>query len=156
VNTRPKSTKKKKKAYGRGIRGSRGKSGNGWLIKYREGLGGHHLQGRWNLDLDKEEARNDEVFNLSPETQKVFFELEYEEGTDPDSFKVGRVEAEIISGLLPLTCANLASRLSAVGTGVVEKVEKGVGVVFSTEDSLTENHYRLKALDKNEERNAAE
>ena len=47
--------------------------------------------------------------------------------------------------MLPLTTANFLKRIAdvaATSVGVVEKVEKGVGVVFSTEDCLTEDKFR--------------
>ena len=46
--------------------GTRGARGHGWLKKYRAGLGGRHLQGRWHYrDVDELNAINDEVFGMN-------------------------------------------------------------------------------------------
>ena len=46
--------------------GTRGARGHGWLKKYRAGLGGRHLQGRWhNRDVDELNMINDEVFAMN-------------------------------------------------------------------------------------------
>jgi cyclophilin family peptidyl-prolyl cis-trans isomerase len=46
--------------------GTRGARGHGWLKKYRAGLGGRHLQGRWHYrDVDELNAINNEVFNMN-------------------------------------------------------------------------------------------
>jgi len=56
------------------------------------------LQGRWNIDSDDMRGWNDAVFKTSGEVSEnkgAYFELEYTEGTDPASFKVGRIELEV-------------------------------------------------------------
>ena len=46
--------------------GARGAKGHGWFNKYREGLGGRHLQGRWHdRDVAKLGEINDRVFALN-------------------------------------------------------------------------------------------
>mmetsp|Transcript_29085 Transcript_29085/g.45762 ORF Transcript_29085/g.45762 Transcript_29085/m.45762 type:complete len:263 (+) Transcript_29085:28-816(+) len=46
--------------------GTRGARGHGWLQKYRAGLGGRHLQGRWHYRNNEELNRvNDEVFAMN-------------------------------------------------------------------------------------------
>ena len=57
--------------------------------------------------------------------------LEFEGGEE-----LGEVRFELAEGLLPLTCGNFSGRLSALSIGCVERVEKGVGVMFSVVDSL--------------------
>ena len=43
---------------------------------------------------------------------------------------------DLASGILPLTCGNFTGRLSNLTVGCVERIEKGVGVLMSTVDSL--------------------
>ena len=46
--------------------GTRGARGHGWLKKYRAGLGGRHLQGRWHKrDVNELNMINDEVFAMN-------------------------------------------------------------------------------------------
>ena len=58
-------------------------------------------------------------------------------------------QVELASTLLPLTCGNFVSRIkqSPSLSGCVQMVEKGVGVVFSTTDSISDHViYPLKRL----------
>lgn len=50
--------------------GSRGGRGRGWLLKYRSGLGGRHLQGQYHFrDVTKSQEINDMVFDLNQENK---------------------------------------------------------------------------------------
>eukprot|EP00520_Triparma_pacifica_P008068 CAMPEP_0118651440 /NCGR_PEP_ID=MMETSP0785-20121206/10788_1 /TAXON_ID=91992 /ORGANISM="Bolidomonas pacifica, Strain CCMP 1866" /LENGTH=77 /DNA_ID=CAMNT_0006543895 /DNA_START=203 /DNA_END=433 /DNA_ORIENTATION=+ len=69
----------RRKARKNALRGSRGSRGQGWLIKYREGRGGRHLQGRWNVDLDEMKEWNDKVMAMCDVKTTVYFDLEYAE-----------------------------------------------------------------------------
>jgi len=45
--------------------GSRGARGHGWFLKYRQGLGGRHLQGKfWDRDVEYLEEWNDQILEL--------------------------------------------------------------------------------------------
>jgi len=66
----------RRKGAKNGIRGTRGSRGTGWLIKYREGRGGRHLQGRWNVDVEKMKEWNEKIMGMSEKTTKVFMDLE--------------------------------------------------------------------------------
>lgn len=152
-----------------GIRGTRGSRGTGWLTKYREGLGGRHLQGRWNVDVEEMKEWNDTVVAMCDSRTKVFFDLEYEaeegsedygdgtgEGGD-DTRKVGRVTVELLDNLLPLSTGNFIARaVEAAGAGgCVERVEKNVGVLFNTRATAPDSRARLtvgKSSDEEDEK----
>ncbi|GMH91381.1 hypothetical protein TrVE_jg9272 [Triparma verrucosa] len=140
--------RKAPKKSGGGTRGSRG---HGWYLKYREGRGGRHLQGRWNVDVAEMEKWNDKIMEMSLALKKneqatAHFDLKWdgsgeqatttEEGGEEE--QGGRVHVDLADGLLPLTCGNFVGRLNALDLGCVERVEKGVGVLFSVTDSVAE------------------
>ena len=92
--------------FATGMRGSRD---HGWLHKYRKGLGGRHLQGRYhNRDLEKRVAINNQVFalsnvNVNKERKRnvAFLDLKIE-----DKNETQRVTIELASEVLPNTCEN--------------------------------------------------
>ena len=128
----------RRKGAKNGIRGTRGSRGTGWLTKYREGLGGRHLQGRWNVDVREMEKWNEKIMGMCDSKTRVFFDLEYEEeegssdgredgeGGENDGRGLGRVTVELVDTLLPLSTANFIARVveSVNAGGCVEKVEK--------------------------------
>lgn len=91
--------------------GTRGSRGHGWLHKYRKGLGGRHLQGRYhNRDLEKRVAINNQVFALNDnhnhnhkerKRNVAFLDLKIE-----DKNETQRVTIELASEVLPNTCEN--------------------------------------------------
>jgi cyclophilin family peptidyl-prolyl cis-trans isomerase len=101
--------------------GSRGARGHGWLHKYREGLGGRHLQGRYhNRDIKKLTSINDQVFALNtthaqklstPSQAYLDIAVEGEEGGPH------RVVIELASAALPNTCRNFVDLCEAEDGG---------------------------------------
>jgi len=135
--------------------GSRGSRGHGWLKKYRSGLGGRHLQGRYfNRDVSKLAALNDQVFALNQRiidmNHKVYAYLDIAVGDD-DSAKdttsqttlsqptTQRVTIELAAAALPKTCNNF---ISLCQEGYVSskafRIEKNVGICFG--DFVSSNH----------------
>ena len=120
--------------------GTRGARGHGWLKKYRAGLGGRHLQGRWHFrDVDELESINDEVFAMNasmaaadgvddPAGTEAYLDLSVA-GEPPR-----RVIIELASAALPKTTENfrLLCQERTAGTGYastsVYKIEKTVGL----------------------------
>jgi peptidyl-prolyl isomerase H (cyclophilin H) len=136
--------------------GTRGARGHGWLQKYRAGLGGRHLQGRYHYrDLDELSSINDAVFamNDAPSssssslsttttttvvgtggtttttTTEAYLDLSV--GNEPPR----RVIIELASAALPRTTENfrlLCRERGGRGTGYantsVYKIEKTVGL----------------------------
>lgn len=115
--------------------GSRGARGHGWLRKYRAGLGGRHLQGRWhyrdNVELN---SINDEVFGmnalLNPDdnTPTVAY-LDLQVGDEEPR----RVTIELASAALPKTIENFTKLCEEKEGGGYEstsvyKIEKTVGL----------------------------
>jgi len=92
--------------------GPRGARGHGWLHKYRAGLGGRHLQGRYHKrDVEKLASINDKVFSLNethaskvstPTEAYLDFAVEGESGGGSPH----RVVIELASAALPKTCRN--------------------------------------------------
>eukprot|EP00569_Conticribra_weissflogii_P007802 CAMPEP_0171341072 /NCGR_PEP_ID=MMETSP0878-20121228/8943_1 /TAXON_ID=67004 /ORGANISM="Thalassiosira weissflogii, Strain CCMP1336" /LENGTH=278 /DNA_ID=CAMNT_0011843199 /DNA_START=19 /DNA_END=855 /DNA_ORIENTATION=- len=91
--------------------GTRGSRGHGWLKKYRDGLGGRHLQGRWHYrDVEELKAINDEVFGMNQllmakgDSEKVPTEAYLDlsvAGEEPR-----RVVIELAAAALPKTTEN--------------------------------------------------
>jgi cyclophilin family peptidyl-prolyl cis-trans isomerase len=83
--------------------GTRGARGHAWLQKYRAGLGGRHLQGRYhNRDIIQRVAINDQVFDLnSSEKMMAYLDIQVE-----DQKEVNRITIELASAALPITCDN--------------------------------------------------
>lgn len=120
--------------------GTRGARGHGWFKKYRAGLGGRHLQGRWHYrDVEELSAINDEVFGMNSSLggegapTEAYLDLSVA-GEAPR-----RVVIELASAALPRTCENfrlLCQERGEIGdTGVggyentsVYKIEKTVGL----------------------------
>ena len=101
--------------------GSRGARGHGWLHKYRAGLGGRHLQGRYHNRDNKELASiNDQVFafnethsnKVSTPTQ-VYLDI----ATEGESGGPHRVTIELASAALPNTCRNFVDLCEADNGG---------------------------------------
>jgi cyclophilin family peptidyl-prolyl cis-trans isomerase len=121
--------------------GSRGSRGHGWLKKYRAGLGGRHLQGRYyDRDVTKLVALNDQVFalNQSLDTRKVAY-LDIAVGEDMKDTTSSitstpppkRITIELAAAALPKTCHNFIS-LCQEGyvSSKVFRIEKNVGICF--------------------------
>ncbi|KAL3826743.1 hypothetical protein ACHAXA_009352 [Cyclostephanos tholiformis] len=126
--------------------GTRGARGHGWLQKYRAGLGGRHLQGRWHYrDVDELESINDEVFAMNASLLATT-----DDGGKNETVTIGteafldlsvagepprRVIIELASAALPKTTENfrlLCQERGERGTGYastsVYKIEKTVGL----------------------------
>lgn len=97
--------------------GTRGARGHGWLHKYRDGLGGRHLQGRYHKrDKEKLTSINDQVFALNETHSKkvkiptqAYLDIAVE-GEDGDPC---RVTIELASAALPNTCRNFVDLCQA-------------------------------------------
>ena len=133
--------------------GTRGARGHGWLQKYRAGLGGRHLQGRWHYrDIEELNAINDEVFGMN--------QLNVDANAPTEAYldlAVGgeaprRVVIELASAALPKTtenfrllCQEPKEQSSSDGDDIalgyastsVYKIEKAVGLCLG--DILTNN-----------------
>lgn len=133
--------------------GTRGARGHGWLKKYRAGLGGRHLQGRWHFrDIDELNRINDEVFGMNASlggdvTTEAYLVLSVA-GEQPR-----RIVIELASAALPRTTENFrllcqekggdgsvdgggASAKGYVSTSVY-KIEKTVGLCLG--DVVSDN-----------------
>lgn len=88
--------------------GTRGARGHGWLRKYRAGLGGRHLQGRWHWrDVDELNEINDQVFAMN-ETLNADDNIPTEAYLDLSvaGDTPRRVVIELASAALPKTTEN--------------------------------------------------
>lgn len=116
--------------------GTRGARGHGWLGKYRAGLGGRHLQGRWHCrDVDELNSINDQVFGMNDLLNK-------NENIPTESYldlMVGdeeprRVTIELAAAALPKTTENFRRLCVEKDKGYestsVYRIEKTVGVCF--------------------------
>mgnify|MGYP000019103712 CR=1 FL=1 len=118
--------------------GTRGARGHGWLKKYRAGLGGRHLQGRWHYrDTDELNAINDQIFemngSLSKDGNNVPTEAYLDLSVAGESPR--RVVIELASAALPKTTQNfslLCQEKGEDGAGYqsthVYRIEKTVGL----------------------------
>jgi len=121
--------------------GTRGARGHGWLKKYRAGLGGRHLQGRWHFrDVDELNAVNDDVFAMNNSTSKDdnLAYLDISVGGEESR----RVVIELASAALPKTTENFKLLCKEKGSSdkedediiggyestMVYKIEKTVGL----------------------------
>jgi len=117
--------------------GTRGARGHGWLKKYRAGLGGRHLQGRWHFrDVDELNAVNDQVFSMNDALNKednipteAYLDISVA-GEVPR-----RVVIELASAALPKTTENFRLLCEEKDEGgyestLVYKIEKTVGLCF--------------------------
>jgi cyclophilin family peptidyl-prolyl cis-trans isomerase len=105
-----------------GTGGSRGSRGHGWFHKYREGLGGRHLQGEyWDAPtLEEWQEWNDSIFAYGNE--EVSFSLNVEGDVFP-------LKLELASAVLPKTTKNFQLLLQdgIYDNTKVHRIEKGVG-----------------------------
>lgn len=116
--------------------GTRGARGHGWLGKYRAGLGGRHLQGRWHFrDTDELNAVNDEVFAMNEslnEDDNVPTEAYFDISVAGEAPR--RVTIELASAALPKTVENFRLLCQEKGdeggyeSTFVHKIEKTVGL----------------------------
>jgi len=123
--------------------GTRGARGHGWLKKYRAGLGGRHLQGRWHFrDVDELNAVNDDVFAMNSSTSKEDDNLAYLD-ISVGGEESRRVVIELASAALPKTTENFKLLCNEKGSAnnedggdtiggyestMVYKIEKTVGL----------------------------
>uniref|UniRef100_A0A7S3VFU9 Peptidyl-prolyl cis-trans isomerase n=1 Tax=Chaetoceros debilis TaxID=122233 RepID=A0A7S3VFU9_9STRA len=134
--------------------GARGARGHGWLHKYRAGLGGRHLQGRYHKrDNAKLAAVNEEVFALNDSvngSKKAYldFEVEDEKAKGGDSPTIQRVTIELATAALPKTCQNFLALCQKEDEGnltyegsKVFKIEPKVGICLG---DVTENNDGLQ------------
>ena len=116
--------------------GSRGARGHGWLNKYRSGLGGRHLQGRYHARDTKALAElNNQVFalnaksgesNSSNSSNGAYLDLMVDGESEPR-----RITIELASAALPETCENFLSLCeSGYELSKMFKIEKNVGLCF--------------------------
>lgn len=124
----------------RNMGGTRGARGHGWLKKYRAGLGGRHLQGRYhNRDRQKLVSINDEAFalnqlvssNIVDKPTAVYIDLQIEGNDDNNRH---RIVIDLAAAALPKTCGNFAALCQDGSNGYtstkVFKIEKNVGICF--------------------------
>lgn len=120
--------------------GTRGARGHGWFLKYRAGLGGRHLQGRFhNRDIDKRIAINRQVFGLNdkynpkglnphhPHRHLAYLDLQIMEDQKDT---VHRIVIELATAALPKTCENFI-KLCQDGeykNSKIFKIEPKVGI----------------------------
>lgn len=120
--------------------GTRGARGHGWFQKYRSGLGGRHLQGRFhNRDIPKRIAINEEVFGLNDKyasqkegriTNHHLAYLDLKVHDDQKDSSVHRIVIKLSTAALPKTCENFI-KLCQEGeyrNSKVFKIEPKVGI----------------------------
>ena len=104
--------------------GARGSRGHGWFEKYRQGLGGRHLQGEyWDAPSEDEwHEWNDSVFKYG--SQHVSLTLEI------DGSMQHTLELELATAVLPKTSRNFLLLLEdgSYNDSKVYRIEKGVGL----------------------------
>ena len=84
------------------------------MRKYREGLGGRHLQGRFhNRDVEKRVQINDQVFGMTARKsdQSSSSSLAYLDLKVEDREETNRITIELASAALPNTCENFRKLL---------------------------------------------
>ena len=120
---------------------SRGSRGHGWLKKYREGMGGRHLQGRYyDRNISKLGQLNDQVFDLNRTTdaRKIAY-LDIAVGDDKE-VQSKRITIELAAAALPQTCQNFISLCQeGYASSKVFRIEKNVGVCFGDFVSADQN-----------------
>ena len=109
--------------------GTRGARGHGWLKKYRAGLGGRHLQGRWHFrNVDELNDVNDLVFRMNETLKNNNDDVVVPTEAYLDLSVAGdtprRVTIELASAALPKTTENFRL-LCQARKG--EKEEQGIG-----------------------------
>jgi len=139
--------------------GTRGSRGHGWLHKYRAGLGGRHLQGRYHdRDSLALSRLNDDVFSLndtsnvsgSENSSVIYIDLEVgdrsrdslrQQSNEQNQDQKGkwptktRITIDLATTALPLTCANFKKFCQESGGGGYAntsafRIVKGVGICF--------------------------
>jgi cyclophilin family peptidyl-prolyl cis-trans isomerase len=112
------------RAFGTGG-GSRGSRGHGWFHKYRQGLGGRHLQGEyWDAPtVDEWQEWNDSIFAYGSEEVSFSLKLEGEGSLFP-------LKLELATAILPKTTNNFQLLLheGRYQNTKVHRIEKGVGL----------------------------
>ena len=120
--------------------GTRGARGHGWLKKYRAGLGGRHLQGRWHFrNVDELNEVNDLVFGMNESLDvsiptEAYLDLSV--AGDSNYTTPRRVIIELASAALPKTTENFRLLCQEKGENgglgyestLVYKIEKTVGL----------------------------
>jgi len=136
--------------------GTRGARGHGWLRKYRAGLGGRHLQGRYHMrDITKLSAINDQMFALNNRNRDSTQSLSSSSSTTTTSSSskssstsslpslafldlaveghtnTQRITIELASTALPQTCQNFINLCNSDYKGTkLFRIEKRVGLCF--------------------------
>lgn len=123
--------------------GTRGAKGHGWFRKYRAGLGGRHLQGRWHFrNVDELNAVNDDVFSMNEslgEGDNVPTEAYLDLSVAGDVPR--RVVIELATAALPKTTENFRLLCEEKGeeggykSTLVYKIEKTVGMCLGDVES---------------------
>ena len=113
--------------------GTRGARGHGWLKKYRAGLGGRHLQGRWHFrNVDELNAVNDDVFAMNDSsTSKEDDNLAYLD-ISVGGEESRRVVIELASAALPKTTENFKLLCKEKGSSANKEDEDIIGGYEST------------------------
>jgi cyclophilin family peptidyl-prolyl cis-trans isomerase len=112
--------------------GPRGARGHGWLVKYRSGRGGRHLQGRWHYrDVDELNSLNDRVFAMNEKLDKKETEAYLDLSVGGEEPR--RVVIELAAAVLPKTTSNFRKLCQEGEEGgykstSVYKIEKTVGL----------------------------
>lgn len=113
--------------------GTRGARGHGWLKKYRAGLGGRHLQGRWHFrNVDELNAVNDDVFAMNDSsTSNATDNLAYFD-IIVGGEEARRVVIELASAALPKTTENFKLLCKEKGSSNKEDSGDTIGGYEST------------------------
>lgn len=99
--------------------GTRGARGHGWLQKYRDGLGGRHLQGRFHKrNVEHLNRINDQVFSLNGGKETIAYldfkvassspstDIPIDDRTSTNQQTSKRITIQLASAALPQTCQN--------------------------------------------------
>ena len=112
------------RSFASGGGGTRGSRGHGWFHKYRQGLGGRHLQGEyWDAPSDQHlEEWNDSIFQYGSAHATLLIEL--------DGNVQHSLQLELASAVLPKTSENFTRLLQdgEYNESTVYRIEKGVGL----------------------------
>lgn len=112
------------RSFSSGGGGTRGSRGHGWFVKYRQGLGGRHLQGEYYdaPSLEEKQEWNDSIFQYGTEQVQVTMEL--------DGETQHTLDVELATTVLPKTCLNFQKLLDdgLYEDSIVHRIEKGVGL----------------------------
>lgn len=113
--------------------GTRGARGHGWLQKYRAGLGGRHLQGRWHYRNNEElNQLNDQIFAMNNNAADSIGSNEAYLDISVGGEEARRVVIELASAALPKTTENFRLLCQEKENGYestsIFKIEKTVGL----------------------------